>query len=73
MTFEDAVQLVHDLSNKLATLVELKGDLVMTSSGTTQAKQLNEHIVNTSLDVQFIVNELQNSGLIRILEETNEK
>jgi hypothetical protein len=73
LTFEDAVQLVHDLSNKLATLVELKGDLVMTSSGTTQAKQLNEHIVNTSLDVQFIVNELQNSGLIRILEETNEK
>lgn len=69
MTFEDAVQIVHDLSNKLANLVELKGDLVMEAIGTSHAKMLQGKIDDISLDAKFLIEELDRAAKNKLLEE----
>lgn len=63
MTFEDAAELVHELSNKLAIMVELKGDLVMAPEGTTQAKKLQELIDTEATATQALIDDLSEYGL----------
>lgn len=69
MTFEDAVQIVYDLSNKLANIVELKGDLVMVAKGTTPAKDLQTKIDDLAQDTKFLLEELDRAGKAKLFEE----
>lgn len=59
MTFEDSVQIVHDLSTKLAQYVELKGDLVMLSKGTTHYKTLFDKVSEIANDIEFLMGEIE--------------
>ncbi len=69
MTFEDSVQIIYDLSNKLANIVELKGDLVMVAKGSTPAKDLQTKIDDLAQDVKFLLEELDRSGKAKLFEE----
>lgn len=69
MTFEDAVKLVHDLSDGLAEMVELEGDLAMVSKGTSHYKAINSKLDKTKEKVQDLLAELEWSGLETISDK----
>lgn len=71
MLFEDAVHEVHNLSNELANLVELKGELAEEPEGTSHYRQLKEKIIELSRNIEYMLYQLDTdhgngSGLDKI-------
>lgn len=69
MTFEDAVGIVHALSEKLASLVEVKGEAVMLPETTSAHKTLKEAQSALEFEIIDLIDELDQAGIERLLHE----
>jgi hypothetical protein len=67
MTFEDAAELVHDLSNKIAQLTEVKGEAL--SAVGSHAKALDTQAQALADDISFMLDELETIGFETIRGE----